>query len=53
MATFDQLSAEQRAIIELVLKQGQSYDELGDMLGPAHVPGALAWRARRSCASPP
>ncbi len=33
MATFDQLSAEQRAIIELVLKQGQSYDELGDMLG--------------------
>ena len=33
MATFDQLSADQRAIIELVLKQGQSYDELGDMLG--------------------
>jgi len=33
MATFDQLSAEQRAIIELVLKQGQTYDELGDMLG--------------------
>jgi hypothetical protein len=33
MATFDQLSAEQRAIIELVLKQGQSYDELGEMLG--------------------
>ncbi len=33
MATFDQLSAEQRAIIELVLKQGQSYDELSDMLG--------------------
>ncbi len=33
MATFDQLSAEQRAIIELVLKQGQSYDQLGDMLG--------------------
>ena len=33
MATFDQLSAEQRAIIELVLKQGQSYDQLSDMLG--------------------
>jgi hypothetical protein len=33
MATFDQLSAEQRAIIELVLKQGQSYDQLADMLG--------------------
>lgn len=33
MATFDQLSAEQRAIIELVLKQGQSYEELGTMLG--------------------
>jgi Anti-sigma-K factor rskA/Sigma-70, region 4 len=33
VATFDQLSADQRAIIELVLKQGQSYDRLGDMLG--------------------
>ena len=33
MATFDQLSAEQRAILELVLKQGQSYNQLGDMLG--------------------
>jgi hypothetical protein len=33
MATFDQLSAEQRAIIELVLKRGQSYEELGDTLG--------------------
>lgn len=33
MATFDQLSAEQRAIVELVLKQGQSYDQLSDMLG--------------------
>ena len=33
MATFDQLSAEQRAIIELVLKQGRSYDQLADMLG--------------------
>ncbi|MBA3304432.1 MAG: anti-sigma factor [Thermoleophilaceae bacterium] len=33
MATFDQLSAEQRAIVELILKQGQSYDQLSDMLG--------------------
>lgn len=33
MATFDQLSAEQRAVVELVLKQGQSYDQLSDMLG--------------------
>ena len=33
MAPFDQLSAEPRAIIELVLKQGQSYDQLGEMLG--------------------
>jgi Sigma-70, region 4 len=33
LATFDQLSDEQRAIIELVLKQGKSYDELSDMLG--------------------
>lgn len=32
MATFDQLSAEQRAILELVLKQEQSYEELGHML---------------------
>src|SRR5919198_5519474 len=32
MATFDQLSAEQRAIIELVLQRGKSYDELADML---------------------
>ena len=33
MATFDQLSPEQRAIIELVLKQGQSYEELSELLG--------------------
>ena len=32
MATFDQLSDEQRAIVELVLKQGKSYGELSDML---------------------
>ena len=33
MATFEQLSDEQRAIVELVLQQGKSYDELSDMLG--------------------
>jgi hypothetical protein len=33
MATFDQLDAEQRAVIELVLKSGRSYDVLADMLG--------------------
>jgi hypothetical protein len=33
MATFDQLSDEQRAIVELVLQQGKSYDELSDLLG--------------------
>jgi Anti-sigma-K factor rskA/Sigma-70, region 4 len=33
MATFDQLSDEQRAIVELVLQQGKSYGELSDMLG--------------------
>ena len=33
MATFDQLSAEQRAILELVLQQGKSYEELAGMLG--------------------
>ncbi|MEA2332780.1 MAG: hypothetical protein QOH58_2918 [Thermoleophilaceae bacterium] len=33
MATFDQLSDEQRAIVELVLQQGKSYDELAGMLG--------------------
>jgi Anti-sigma-K factor rskA/Sigma-70, region 4 len=32
MATFDQLSDEQRAIVELVIKQGKSYDELSGML---------------------
>ena len=32
MATFDQLSDEQRAIVELVLRQGKSYGELSDML---------------------
>jgi Anti-sigma-K factor rskA/Sigma-70, region 4 len=33
MATLDQLSAEQRAIVELVLQQGKTYDELAEMLG--------------------
>ena len=33
MATFDQLSEEQRAIIELVLQRGKSYEELAEMLG--------------------
>ena len=33
MATFDQLSADQRAILELVLKRGQTYEELSGMLG--------------------
>ena len=33
VATFDQLSADQRAILELVLKRGQTYEELSDMLG--------------------
>src|SRR5215208_6933297 len=32
MATFDQLSDEQRAIVELVLQQGKSYAELAQML---------------------
>ena len=33
MATFDQLPAEQRAILELVIQRRQSYSDLGDMLG--------------------
>ena len=33
MATLDQLPAEQRAIVELVLQQGKTYDELAEMLG--------------------
>jgi hypothetical protein len=32
MATFDQLAADQRAIIEIVLKQSRSYEEIGEML---------------------
>jgi sigma-70-like protein len=37
LATFDQLSDEQRAIVELVLKQGKSYGELSEMLGLPEV----------------
>src|SRR5437868_799252 len=39
MATFDQLAADQRAIIEIVLKQGKSYAQIGEMLDlpPARV----------------
>jgi hypothetical protein len=39
MATFDQLPAEQRAILELVIQRRQSYDDLAAMLGmpPARV----------------
>lgn len=33
MATFDQLSADQRAIVELVLQRGKSYEELAGLLG--------------------
>ena len=33
MATFDQLPAEQKAILELVLQRHQSYDDLASMLG--------------------
>jgi hypothetical protein len=33
VATFDQLSPDQRAILELVLKRGQSYEELSELLG--------------------
>src|SRR5580765_8127124 len=32
MATFDQLAADQRAIIELVLNKDRSYEEIGEML---------------------
>src|SRR4051794_15712100 len=39
MATFDQLAADQRAIIEIDLKQDRSYEEIGEMLDlpPARV----------------
>ena len=32
MATFDQLAADQRAIVDLVLRKGRSYAQIGDML---------------------
>jgi Sigma-70, region 4 len=39
MATFDQLAADQRAIIEIVLRQEKSYEQIGEMLDlpPARV----------------
>jgi Sigma-70, region 4 len=39
MATFDQLAADQRAIIEIVLRQDKSYEQIGEMLDlpPARV----------------
>jgi Sigma-70, region 4 len=39
VATFDQLAADQRAIIELVLRQDRSYEQIGEMLDspPARV----------------
>jgi Anti-sigma-K factor rskA/Sigma-70, region 4 len=33
MASYDQLSAQQRAIVDLILKRGQGYAELADKLG--------------------
>jgi hypothetical protein len=33
MASYDQLSAQQRAIVDLILKRGQSYGQLADTLG--------------------
>lgn len=32
MASYDQLSAQQRAIVDLILKRGQGYDQLADKL---------------------
>jgi hypothetical protein len=39
MATFDQLAEDQRAIIEIVLRQDRSYEQIGEMLDlpPARV----------------
>jgi hypothetical protein len=33
MASYDQLSAQQRAIVDLILKRGKSYEQLADTLG--------------------
>ena len=46
MATFDQLSDQQRAIIELILRSGQTYDELADKLGLPENRGARAGARR-------
>ena len=54
MATLDKLSDDQRAIIELVLQRGSSYDDLAEMLGiPAervreHARSALVALAPRT-----
>src|SRR5688500_1079644 len=32
MATFDQLAADQQAVVDLVLRKGRSYAQIGDML---------------------
>ncbi len=53
MATFDQLSAEQRAIIELVLKQGQELRAARRRCSACPPAACASWPARRWCASPP
>jgi Anti-sigma-K factor rskA len=37
MATFDQLPAEQRAILELIIQRRQAYDDLAGMLGMSNA----------------
>ncbi len=44
MATLEHLSADQRAIIELVLRQGRSYDEISELMGSP--PGRVRELAR-------
>ena len=55
MTTFDKLSAEQRAIIELVLQRGKTYAELSDLLAmpeprvrEAHARVEEIYKVRRS-----
>ena len=48
MATFDQLSPEQRAIVELVLQQGKTYDELVGHARTCPRGGCASSRATRS-----
>jgi anti-sigma-K factor RskA/sigma-70-like protein len=48
VATFDQLTADQRAIIELVLQRGKSYHELADLLA---MPEARVRELARSALS--